>query len=101
MCIRDSPKGVQGTELSYPDDKFPTFIGWNPSTSLLGWIVSITFCLSICLGRGSWTKIPDTVSSLLSSVIFSRTVFSSTVSGYLITSDFKPTSTADFSLLRT
>ena len=30
-----------------------------------------------------------------------KTVFSSTVSGYLITSDFKPTSFADFSLLRT
>ena len=38
-------------------------------------------------------RYPDTVEE--------KTVFSSTLSGYLITSDFKPTSFADFSLLRT
>ena len=43
----------------------------------------------------------ETVSSLFNSSIFSNTVFSSTESGYFITSDFKPTSLADFSLLRT
>ena len=43
----------------------------------------------------------DTVSSLLSSFIFSKTVFSSIDSGYLITSDFNPTSFADFSLFLT
>ena len=92
---------MHGTELSYPDERFPTFIGWKPSTSLEGSIASITFCLSICFGNGNWTKIPETVSSLFNSWIFSKTVFSSTLSGYLITSDFKPTSFADFSLLRT
>ena len=64
-------------------------------------MVSITFCLSICFGNGSWTKIPETVSSLFNSFILSKTFFSSTVSGYLITSDLRPTSKADFSLLRT
>ena len=44
---------------------------------------------------------PETFSSLLSSLIFSKTVFSSTVSGYLIISDLRPISTADFSLFRT
>ena len=92
---------MQGMELSYPDERLPTFIGWNPSTSFEGSIASITFCLSICLGKGSWTKIPETVSSPFNSLIFSKTVFSSTESGYLITSDFNPTSFADFSLFLT
>ena len=92
---------MHGTELSYPEERFPTFIGWSPSTSLFGEIVSITFCLSICFGRGSWTNIPETVWSLFNYSILSKTVFSSTSSEYLITSDFKPTSFADFSLLRT
>ena len=91
MCIRDR----------YPDERLPTFIGCKPSTSLCGEIVSITCCLLICFGSGNWTKIPETVSSLLSSSILSKTVFSSTVSGYLITSDFKPTCVADFSLFLT
>ena len=42
-----------------------------------------------------------TVSSLFSSSIFFKTIFSSTESGYFITSDFNPTSLADFSLFRT
>ena len=46
-------------------------------------------------------KYPDTVSSLFNFWILSNIIFSSTESGYLITSDFNPTSLADFSLLRT
>ena len=42
-----------------------------------------------------------TVSSSFNSLIFSNTVFSSTESGYLITSDFNPTSFAAFSFIRT
>ena len=76
-------------------------MGWKPSTSFVGSIASITFCLSICFGRGNWTKIPDTELSLFSSLIFSKTIFSSTETGYFITSDLRPTSLADFSLFRT
>ena len=54
-------------------------------------MASIIFCLSICFGRGNWTKIPETLLSLFNSSIFSKITFSSTESGYLITSDFKPT----------
>ena len=51
--------------------------------------------------KAKHNKIPETLSSLLSSSILFNTVFSSTASGYLITSDFNPTSFAYFSLLRT
>ena len=47
----------------------PTFIGWKPSTSLSTAMVSSTFAMSICAGRGSWTRMPWTFSSAFSSSI--------------------------------
>ena len=41
------PKGVQGTIALYPEAKFPTLIGLNPSTSFNGSIKLIIFSLLI------------------------------------------------------
>ena len=52
------PKGVHGIIPLCPDDKFPTFNGLNPSTSLEGSIKLIIFSLLICLGKGVALKYP-------------------------------------------
>ena len=54
------PSGVHGTSDGSPVARRPAFTGWKPSTSLAGSIVSMTRVASICLGSGSWTRMPST-----------------------------------------
>ncbi len=57
--ISTTPAGVQGARTSVsPVESFPTFIGWKPSTSLAGSMARRILASSMCLGRGSWTRMP-------------------------------------------
>ena len=55
LLLRSSiiPAGVHDTKPGPPITSSPTFAGWNPSTSFVLSIVSITFDSSICFGRGN------------------------------------------------
>ena len=81
LSITHIPCGVQGRNPFEPMSMFPTLTGWKPSTSFSGEIASVTFCSFICLGRGSWTRIPCTEGSLLSFSISAKSSSSLVVSG--------------------
>src|SRR3989339_312074 len=69
------PAGVADINEGRPRTILPTFTGWKPSTSFLGSIDSITFCSSICLGKGNCTIRPSTELLLLIFSISSRRSF--------------------------
>ena len=79
---------MQGTIALYPEARFPTFTGLNPSTSFNGSIALMIFSLLIWSGSGSWTNIPDIFLSLFNSSILLSTSSSLTSDGYFITFDF-------------
>ena len=58
LIISKIPKGVQGISLASPITNFPTFIGWNPSTSFDGVTAFRTFSESMFFGNGNCTNIP-------------------------------------------
>src|SRR5690606_13952422 len=61
LCSSSStmPAGVQGASTSRsPEARRPMFMGWNASTSFAGSIRSSTSPARICLGSGSWTRMP-------------------------------------------
>ena len=58
LIISKIPKGVQGISLASPITNFPTFIGWNPSTSLMELQHSELFLHLCVFGNGNCTKIP-------------------------------------------
>ena len=60
--------------------KYATLIGWSPSASFSGDILSKTSLSSIPLGKGSYTRIPFTLGFWLSS----STTFS--ISSYVLVS---------------
>ncbi len=95
------PYGVHGRNAVPPVKRRPAFMGWKPSTSLAGSIASITFDSSICSGRGSWTRIPWTVSSALSRATRSSSSDSGVDAGRSIWRESNPASEAAFPLLRT
>ncbi len=69
------PRGVQGENTGVPAKSRPRFAGWNPSTSFPGRTDSITCMVLTCAGSGSWTRIPETSGSLLSTCISRITSF--------------------------
>ena len=60
-CFKSSmmPEGVQGRGPGRPATRFPTFMGWNPSTSFCGATASSTRRESTCGGRGNCTRMPS------------------------------------------
>ena len=64
-----TPRGVHGTSRGRPWASSPALAAVSPSTSLAGSIALITASWSTCSGNGSWTRMPSTVSSSLSSAI--------------------------------
>ena len=79
----------------------PTFIGWKPSTSLLGSIASRTFAVSMCLGSGSCTRMPFTARSALSRPINSSNCASVVSADRRWSKLVMPSSAAVLPLLRT
>ena len=75
-----------------------TLRGWNPSTSFSLAIAAITLSSLMCLGRGSCTRIPSTVSSALSSSIMPRSSASEIVSGLRMVVFLIPTYSDAFAL---
>ena len=65
------PLGVQGANRGFPLIKRPRLVGWNPSTSFSTLTAEITLSVSICFGRGSWTRMP-LISGSCSTVQWSR-----------------------------
>ncbi len=94
LSILMMPFGVHGRMQSCFCQRAATLRGWKPSTSFSLAIVSITFASLMCLGRGSWTRIPSTESSALSSLTRSRSSSSVIVSGLRIFVFFIPTLSA-------
>ena len=87
--------------LGRPIDNNPAFSGWNPSTSFVGWIACITLSLSICFGKGNWTRIPWKLSSVLIFAIKLRSSSWETVYSRRCSSDFKPRASKRLVLFRT
>ena len=76
----------------------PMFDGWKPSTSFSGLIASKIFCSLTCLGRGTWTKMPLTESSLFKRSSSYNTSSSEVSSAKWIISDIIPIFSAAFFL---
>mmetsp|Transcript_786 Transcript_786/g.2014 ORF Transcript_786/g.2014 Transcript_786/m.2014 type:complete len:213 (+) Transcript_786:1625-2263(+) len=77
------PFGVQHTKLGVRPRiaSFPMFSGWNPSTSFSMLIAVRIFSSLMCLGKGSWTKMPCTLGSALYASTTCKTSSSVAVSG--------------------
>ena len=56
--VTGKQKALAAGGMSGRSVKLPTLTGWKPSTSFEGSIAIITLSSLICLGSGSWTKIP-------------------------------------------
>ena len=69
------PMAVQGANRGSPRSSRPSFSGCSPSTSLAGSMASWTSTGSSPAGSGSWTRMPWTPSSALSSATAASTSF--------------------------
>ena len=95
---RIMPFGVQATVQGCFCHRAATFRGWNPSTSFSFEMVSMTFASLMCLGRGSWTRMPSTESSSFSSRIRASSSSSVIVSGLRMVVFFMPVTSQAFAL---
>ena len=86
------PFGVQGSVQGCFCHSAATFRGWKPSTSFDLSMAAITLSSSMCLGRGSWTRMPSTSSSRFSAAMMSSSSASVTDSGLRIVVLRMPTS---------
>mmetsp|Transcript_979 Transcript_979/g.1545 ORF Transcript_979/g.1545 Transcript_979/m.1545 type:complete len:204 (+) Transcript_979:926-1537(+) len=97
------PKGVQGTKRGCRPFmvSWPTFSGWNPSTSFSRLTALSTACSSICLGSGSCTRMPCTSGLSLKRRTTSNTSSCVAVSGKSAPKLMMPTSSQAFFFMRT
>mmetsp|Transcript_4608 Transcript_4608/g.29207 ORF Transcript_4608/g.29207 Transcript_4608/m.29207 type:complete len:268 (-) Transcript_4608:236-1039(-) len=97
------PNGVHGVNSgSLPFmDNVPVLMGWKPSTSFWMLISDTTFSSSMCLGNGSWTRMPCTAGLALSWRTFRISSSSVIVSGRSSEIDAMPTSAHAFLFILT
>ncbi len=95
------PSGVHGTNRGMPIASRPALIGWKPSTSFFGSIRSTTARSLICIGRGSWTRMPWTSGSAFSRSSVASSSSCDVSAGRRRTSPPKPTSSLILRLFRT
>mmetsp|Transcript_9467 Transcript_9467/g.19603 ORF Transcript_9467/g.19603 Transcript_9467/m.19603 type:complete len:271 (-) Transcript_9467:80-892(-) len=97
------PLGVQGTKSgSRPFMlRAPMLRGWKPSTSFSMLMALRMVASSMCLGRGSWTRMPCTAGSALKSCTTFRSSSWVTVSGSSLPKDAMPHSAHFFFFMLT
>ena len=92
------PFGVQGSVQGCFCHRAATLSGWKPSTSFALSIAAITFCSSMCLGRGNCTRMPSTSGSAFSPAMMPCSSSSEIDSGLRIVVLRMPTSAEAFAL---
>src|SRR5690606_34754104 len=95
------PRGVQGRRPNWRSARWPTFSGWNPSTSLRGSMRWIRRLASGMPGNGSCTRMPWTDGSALSRSMSASSSDSLVPAGRSWSRAWMPTFSAARRLLRT